>query len=104
MPSMVAAVMVRKRLVPNWGVWNASLTAVAFYVAVVGVAQALLPAVNEVPDDFPAVVLWQFRIASLGMQVVMWTTIGLAFGALTERSLANKHRLPGLGGLRTLVR
>jgi predicted cobalt transporter CbtA len=102
--AMVAAVLVRKRLLRGWGAWNASLTAIAFYVAVVGVAQALLPAINEVPDDFPAVVLWQFRIASLGMQVIMWTTIGLAFGALTERSLASKHRIPGLEGLRTLVR
>jgi predicted cobalt transporter CbtA len=31
-------------------------------------------------------VLWQFRIASLGAQLIMWGTIGLVFGALTERA------------------
>jgi predicted cobalt transporter CbtA len=34
-------------------------------------------------------VLWQFRMASLGAQTIMWATIGLAFGALTERAEAS---------------
>jgi hypothetical protein len=33
-------------------------------------------------------VLWRFRVAALGIQVVLWTTIGLLFGALTERAAA----------------
>jgi hypothetical protein len=45
----------------------------------------LLPPVNEVPADFSATVLWRFRLASVGTQLVLWTTIGLLFGALTER-------------------
>jgi hypothetical protein len=32
------------------------------------------------------VLLWKFRVAAIGMQVIMWTTIGLLFGALAERS------------------
>jgi hypothetical protein len=32
------------------------------------------------------VVLWQFRIASLGAQLLMWTAIGLGFGILAERT------------------
>jgi hypothetical protein len=47
----------------------------------------LLPDVQEVPDQFPAVVLWRFRVANLGIQAVIWTTMGLLFGYLTERSL-----------------
>ena len=62
-------------------------------MVVVFVAALLLPVVNEVPDDFPAVVLWKFRIASLGAQLIMWTTIGLVFGALTERALLGKRGL-----------
>jgi predicted cobalt transporter CbtA len=31
-------------------------------------------------------VLWQFRIASMGAQLIMWATIGLVFGAATERA------------------
>jgi predicted cobalt transporter CbtA len=34
------------------------------------------------------VTLWQFRLASLGTQAVLWITLGLGFGWLTERSLA----------------
>ena len=45
----------------------------------------ILPGVNEVPDAFPAVVLWQFRIASIGAQALMWATLGLGFGAVAER-------------------
>ena len=32
----------------------------------------------------------RFRIASLGTQLVVWTTFGLLFGALTERSLRRR--------------
>jgi predicted cobalt transporter CbtA len=53
----------------------------------VGLGQFLLPAVNEVPTDFPAVLLWNFRVASIGTQLVLWATIGLAFGLWAERVL-----------------
>jgi predicted cobalt transporter CbtA len=55
-------------------------------VAVMVVAFAALPPIDEVPADFPADVLWRFRLASLGLQVVLWSTIGLVFGVLAERS------------------
>jgi hypothetical protein len=35
-------------------------------------------------------VLWRFRVAALGIQVVLWTTIGLLFGVLAERSFAER--------------
>ena len=53
------------------------------------------PAVNEVPGDIAAVVLWRFRLASLGTQAVLWATLGLLFGALTERSLAAAQQRSG---------
>ena len=37
---------------------------------------------------FPADVLWRFRMGSLATQLAVWTTLGLAFGALTERAAA----------------
>jgi len=40
-----------------------------------------------VPAAFPAVLLWKFRVAAIGMQVIMWTTLGLLFGNLAQRSL-----------------
>lgn len=84
--AMVGSVGLKHRLVLRYGEWNATLIVAAVYVAVVAVAGLLLPAINEVPEQFPAVVLWQFRIASIGAQAIMWVTIGLLFGALTQRA------------------
>ena len=86
--AMVAAGKLRLALLDRLGGWNAALVAGAFYLGAVVVAGALLPVINEVPDQFPAVVLWQFRVASFGAQLLMWTVLGLAFGALAERLLA----------------
>jgi hypothetical protein len=88
--AMIAAWMLRNRLLDRFGRWDAALIAAAAYFVGVVVVALLLPAVNEVPKEFPATVLWQFRIASLGAQTIMWTTIGLAFGALTERAMARR--------------
>jgi hypothetical protein len=89
--AMVAAALLRKRLADRLGAWNSSLAAVGFYLVAIVAAASILPAINEVPDEFPAVVLWQFRMASFGMQLVMWVTIGLAFGALTERAMVSSR-------------
>jgi predicted cobalt transporter CbtA len=82
----VGAVLVGRSLQPRLGAWNATLVGLGAFVAVVGIAGAVLPPVNEVPADFSATVLWRFRVASLGTQLVLWTTFGLLFGALTERA------------------
>jgi predicted cobalt transporter CbtA len=91
--AMIAAWMLRNRLLSRYGGWNAALIAGAAYLIVVIAVALALPSVNEVPDGFPAVVLWQFRIASAGAQVIMWTTLGLAFGALMERAAASRSGL-----------
>jgi predicted cobalt transporter CbtA len=57
------------------------------FVAVIAAVQIALPTINEVPSSFPATLLWQFRLAAIGMQAILWTTIGLLFGALAERCL-----------------
>src|SRR5271170_8195627 len=91
--AMIGAGMLRLRLLGRHGAWKAFLIAGAGYLIVVIAVGLALPAINEVPRQFPAVVLWQFRIASMGAQLIMWATIGLVFGALMER--ANRHyRLP----------
>jgi predicted cobalt transporter CbtA len=97
--AMVGAAILRKRLASRTDGWSAALIASAAYIVVVGLAQWIMPAINEVPEQFPAVLLWQFRLASLGMQVVMWATIGLLFGALTERA-ASRRGAYGNGRLR----
>ena len=62
----VAAGKLRVWLLPRLGAWNAALAAGAFYLAAMGAAAALLPGIDEVPAAFPAVVLWRFRVASIG--------------------------------------
>ncbi|MEU4836483.1 CbtA family protein [Streptosporangium sp. NPDC023615] len=48
-------------------------------------AWALMPRVAEVPRGFPADLLWDFRIASLGTQVVFWAGIGVLFALAARR-------------------
>ncbi len=86
----VAATYLGRRLTSRLSAWNAALVATAVFVVAVAVFQFLLPAINEVPDAFPATVLWEFRVASLGTQLVMWATIGLLFGALVARAVTNE--------------
>jgi hypothetical protein len=43
---------------------------------------------------FTATVLWRVRVASCEMQGLLWSTLGLLFGWLTERDL-NAHALAG---------
>ena len=88
--AMVLAVRLARGLVLVHGGWDAALASGAVYIAIIAVAMIALPVVNEVPEHFPADLLWKFRIASLGMHAVLWTTIGVAFGALTERSFARR--------------
>jgi hypothetical protein len=49
-----------------------------------------LPSVNEIPPDFPATALWRFREASVGVQAVLWTTIGLVFGQAAQRVMTGQ--------------
>jgi hypothetical protein len=88
--AMIGAGALRLRLTPRCGAWNAALLAAGAYLLAVFAAGYALPAVNKVPHQFPAVELWQFRIASMGAQSIMWATIGLLFGALTERAAAGR--------------
>ena len=65
----------------------------AAYLVVITVGMLILPSVSEVPAEFPATTLWNFRLASLGIETVLWTTLGLLFGALAERQLVTaSHR------------
>ncbi|TVV71940.1 CbtA family protein [Sphingomonas solaris] len=68
------------------------LLACGSYVLLVAIAQATLPVIDEVPADFPATVLWQFRLASIGAQAVLWLALGITFGSLAERCLLRGRR------------
>ncbi len=101
---LVGSVLLARKLTPKFGAWNASLLGAADYVASMAVVFLLMPSISETPgpitDDagtilfgaFPADDLYEFRLYSLGTQVVMWTTIGLVFAALVSRLLDQRNR------------
>jgi uncharacterized membrane protein YagU involved in acid resistance len=89
--ALAAAVGLAKRLRVQHGAWNSALIAGAAYVVFIALVQYLMPAINEVPEQFSPTVLWNFRVASLGIHLIIWTTLGLLFGILAERVLA-EHR------------
>jgi predicted cobalt transporter CbtA len=67
------------------------------YLVVVVAAGIALPSVNEVPADFPATTLWQFREASIGLQATMWATIALLFGFAAQRVMTGRPVLARRG-------
>jgi hypothetical protein len=80
----VLASALARTLAARLGTWTAVVAGVAVYLLVMAVGGSLLPAVDEVPTGFPATVLYDFRLASLGIQAVLWAVLGLVFGALIE--------------------
>jgi predicted cobalt transporter CbtA len=91
--AMVGSATLTRVLVPRLSKWNANLAVTGSYIVIVVIAALALPTINEVPEYFPAVLLWQFRLASIGAQFIMWATLGLLFGALVERASAGGRLL-----------
>jgi predicted cobalt transporter CbtA len=83
----VHAVWMQRRLQARHGGFNATLIAGAVYIVLIAIAYVILPKINEVPADFSAALLWNFRLASIGIQAIIWTTLGLLFGALAAREI-----------------
>lgn len=80
----IGAVLLQRSLTARLGAWNATLGAAGAYVVSAGVLGLLLPRVDETPADFPATVLYDFRLASIGGQLVLWAVVGLVFGVLID--------------------
>jgi predicted cobalt transporter CbtA len=97
-----SAVWLARRLVSRVGAWNAGLIAAAVYVLAIGVVMFVLPAADETPEPmrdasgvmvypgFPADDLYDFRVASVGTQLVLWLTIGLVFSMFAGRMLVQR--------------
>ncbi|MDX6726878.1 MAG: hypothetical protein QOK49_1683 [Baekduia sp.] len=116
--SVIAAVVAARRLMRRRDAWNATLVAVVGLAAWLAIVMALLPSLGhldanqaqfgnlatETPQPlrdrsgtivypgFPADVLYQFRLYAVIAQVVLWGTIGVAFGALAERLVPQAGR------------
>ncbi|RXF72781.1 CbtA family protein [Hansschlegelia zhihuaiae] len=91
---MIAAAMFGRRLSERFGGWNGATVAAGVYLAIMTVMFAALPNIEEIPASFSPGALWNFRVASIGVQTVLWASIGLGFGAVAEFS-ARHRSVPG---------
>lgn len=101
---LVGAVYLGRRLAHRLGAWNATLVAAGGYVVAAAVLMLVLPSISETPgplrdgagnivyEGFPADVLYEFRLYSLGTHVVIYTTIALVFGAMAAKLLGENRR------------
>lgn len=85
--ALIAAARVWRQAHERFDRWNAAILAGALFLAVVALAELILPTVHETPAGFPADVLYRFRIAALGINATLWLGLGLGFGAAAERLL-----------------
>jgi len=83
--AMFVSIKIGRYSMQRFGDWNGVILAAIFFIAIVTLVGHLLPPINEVPTGFPADLLWQFRLASWTLQVLLWASLGLLFGWLTER-------------------
>jgi predicted cobalt transporter CbtA len=108
---LVITVWLGKRLQARFGTWNATLLAGAAFIAAVGLVMLLLPSFGDLAGNeayhsatetpgpltdtngvivfpgFPADLLYNFRLYSIGAQLILWAAIGLVFAPLAERLL-----------------
>lgn len=87
----VGAAYVARQLAPKLGGANAVLAAIGGYLVVVTLIAIGLPSPETVPEGFDGTVLWRFRMASLGVQAVVWTTFGILFGFLAEKVVERRQ-------------
>ncbi|MBK8463125.1 MAG: CbtA family protein [Nigerium sp.] len=73
------------------GSWYAGLAGVATYVVIAVAALGVMPRYDEVPaEGFPPSLLWEFRLSSLLVQIVLWGVIGVVLAELSHRAVAQK--------------
>lgn len=90
--AVAAAAYVAKALAAQHYWTVRAIGSIVTFLTLVTSGYLLLPTVNEVGDDFPATLLWQFRVASMATQATLWLCLGLAFAFLTERAQPTSGR------------
>ncbi|MDR7251896.1 putative cobalt transporter CbtA [Nocardioides sp. BE266] len=89
---VLAAVSVARRAARRWTGVPGVLAGAATYVVVVAVAAVAFPKIDEL-GDFPASILWDFRVSSLLTLLAMWAVIGAALTALVDRTWRQQSAL-----------
>ena len=90
--ALAIAISAGRQFADKLGNWNAILAGGAIYIGLTALAAYMLPPINEVPANFPADLLWNFRVVSFGTQAILWIVIGLLFGLFTDRALERRTR------------
>jgi hypothetical protein len=85
--ALLAAARVAWSVRENAQPWVRPLLAAGAFVAVAGGLALALPGIDEVRPDFPASLLWEFRMSSLGTQAVLWAALGVGFGIASHRTV-----------------
>jgi predicted cobalt transporter CbtA len=85
--ALIISVKIGKGISAQTGAFNGFLVAAASYILLVALCQFALPPINEVPADFPAVVLWDFRVSAIALQAILWSVMGIAFGSMADKLL-----------------
>ena len=89
---LFASVWLGRNLTERFGAWSATLIAASGYLVAVALVMVVLPTIDETPDDFPADVLYEFRLYSMGTQFILWAIIAVVFGSMAHRLLAENPR------------
>jgi hypothetical protein len=94
----VAAARLRPVLARRFDGHSATIGAGLAFVTIATAGALALPGIHEIPSGFPAATLWSFREASIGLQAVLWLTIGLVFAPIAQRAMSGLTILPQLRG------
>jgi putative cobalt transporter subunit CbtA len=98
----IAGVWLARRLAARLGTPDGWLLAAGAYLVAITMIIVLLPTVDETPQPlrdasgaiiypgFPADDLYEFRLVSLGTQLVLWVTIAVVFATLAGRLLGER--------------
>ena len=68
--------------------WARPLAGAGTFIVVAGGLALALPGIQEIPEGFPAALIWEFRLSSLGTQAVLWAVLGVGFGIASHRAAA----------------
>lgn len=71
----------------KYGGLNTSIVSAYCYIVFMGIVFMIMPTVNEVPASFSADVLWHLHLASLSIQAILWSIVGVGFGYSAQRLL-----------------
>lgn len=89
-----AAVQLNRRLAQGRDAFNAGAISAMVYLAVMATLLAALPSYDEAPHEYPASLLWHYRLASIGTQGMLWLSLGLTFAISAYR--LNTQRIQSL--------